>query len=300
LVNAQRPQPLNRPKSPECKEVGARRPAVRARITGRRRSAFVGISRPAYLETEFALGGTNDAMSTDHRSPHDPVQEMRQHFFVPFDPDDAFATLRLAADQVPAEYAQIAAAFRQNLNAVLTTASMPFALASTGVHARHFERVGIAERIRARSIETVPADAGLSLEDFRDREAHRRARDRFQELLASTEGQEAVIQDICNFLLAGLSLGGHLKTGQSWTPQNRPVGEHPKRECSTAFERDRARPRSAPTTLTRGIPRYALDGDRASCAGARCVIGDDGAQEAVRSLWRRVRQLRGPQVRTCA
>jgi len=35
-------------------------------------------------------------------------------------------------------------------------------------------------------------------------------------------------------------LGGHLKTGQSWTGQNRPVGARPKHECSTPVPRESA------------------------------------------------------------
>jgi hypothetical protein len=37
-----------------------------------------------------------------------------------------------------------------------------------------------------------------------------------------------------------VNLGGHLKTGQSWTGQTRPVGEHPKHECSTPVARESA------------------------------------------------------------
>jgi hypothetical protein len=41
------------------------------------------------------------------------------------------------------------------------------------------------------------------------------------------------------------ALGGHLKTGQSWTGQNRPAGERPKHECSTPLARESASPRAA-------------------------------------------------------
>jgi hypothetical protein len=34
-----------------------------------------------------------------------------------------------------------------------------------------------------------------------------------------------------------VTLGGHLKTGQLWTGQNRPVGHRPKQESSTAVDR---------------------------------------------------------------
>jgi hypothetical protein len=61
-------------------------------------------------------------------------------------------------------------------------------------------------------------------------------------------------------------LGGHLKTGQSWTPQNRPVRRGPKHEPSTAVDRARA---SALATLTRGIPGYGPVEDRALPAPER-------------------------------
>lgn len=47
-----------------------------------------------------------------------------------------------------------------------------------------------------------------------------------------------------------LGLGGHLKTGQSWTGQTRPVSEHPKHECSTPFPPERARTPGGRVILT--------------------------------------------------
>jgi hypothetical protein len=49
--------------------------------------------------------------------------------------------------------------------------------------------------------------------------------------------------DSLTFNISEATLGGHLKTGQSWTGQNRPVGERPKHECSTPVPWESASPR---------------------------------------------------------
>jgi hypothetical protein len=96
-------------------------------------------------------------------------------------------------------------------------------------------------------------------------------------------------------------LGGHLKTGQSWTGQTRPVGERPKHECSTPVPRESAspwRPGRAESGPQGGCPDMAggesgAPGPAPALAGLRVT-----PHEALRSVWSRVRQLRGPQVRT--
>jgi hypothetical protein len=97
-----------------------------------------------------------------------------------------------------------------------------------------------------------------------------------------------------------VGLGGQLKTGQSWTGQNRPVESDPKHECSTAFVGDRSSPHGSPTVVEGDSEISPRSKSRPSCAKARRVIPPSSAQEALRSLCRRVRQLRGPQVRTWA
>jgi type I restriction enzyme S subunit len=95
-----------------------------------------------------------------------------------------------------------------------------------------------------------------------------------------------------------------------WTPENRPVVDTAKPASGSAAPSASVLPRSIVIEQAAGGGVLAADeGDTQiwprrrsgpSCASARCVIGEAGAQDAVRSLWRRVRQLRGPQVRTWA
>jgi hypothetical protein len=54
------------------------------------------------------------------------------------------------------------------------------------------------------------------------------------------EDRERTLETAMDKVMLSLTLGGHLKTGQLWTGQNRPVESCPKRECSTAFVGDRA------------------------------------------------------------
>ncbi len=93
--------------------------------------------------------------------------------------------------------------------------------------------------------------------------------------------------------------GGHLKDGQWRTGQNRPVRERrPRHECCTAVDRDHA-------SLSYRDPERRRGGYRDRpwveiAAFLRQSAMRHVTQDAVRSLWSRVRQLRGPQVRTCA
>ena len=103
---------------------------------------------------------------------------------------------------------------------------------------------------------------------------------------------------------AHLSLGGHLKAGQLWTGQTRPVGERPKHACSTPLARQNASPRAA-TAGEKGRP----GGCREMACGEIMAPGGSTALAVVWSTphdgfrsppWSRVRQLRGPHVRTWA
>jgi hypothetical protein len=110
-----------------------------------------------------------------------------------------------------------------------------------------------------------------------------------------------VVPELAETVAFTVFLGGHLKTGQSWTGQNRPVGERPKHECSTPVPRESAspwRPGRAESGPQGGCPDMAggesgAPGPAPALAGLRVT-----PHEALRSIWSRVRQLRGPQVRT--
>ncbi len=81
------------------------------------------------------------------------IREMRTHFLVPPGPEDTFSQLDALVDLLLPEYRSLAEAFKHSLSSTLSTVAMPFSLATASVHQSHFQRLHIAERIRARSIE---------------------------------------------------------------------------------------------------------------------------------------------------
>ena len=98
---------------------------------------------------------------------------MRDHFLVPPAPHEAFSRLDELIDELDTKYQALGQSFRHNLTSLLSSVAMPFALASASVRESHFQRIHIAERIRARSIEIDAIQPGERLEEVREREAYR-------------------------------------------------------------------------------------------------------------------------------
>ncbi len=137
----------------------------------------------------------------------DRIREMRAYFLVPPSTDEIFKDLDASVASLQAEYQPLAQAFQHNVCSVLSAVAIPFFLVSSSVEQSHFQRLHIAERIRARSIEEDALQPGESLEAVRDREAHRKAHARMQEFLVSEDGRNVIIRDICELLLASLRRG---------------------------------------------------------------------------------------------
>src|SRR5207248_696488 len=94
-----------------------------------------------------------------------------------------------------------------------------------------------------------------------------------------------------------------------WTPENRPVVDGAKPASGEAAPGASLVPRlivieQAPRGDVAGragdIQIWPRRRSGPSWAKARCVISTESHQKALRSLWRRVRQLFGPHVSTCA
>jgi hypothetical protein len=135
------------------------------------------------------------------------IRDMRAHFLVPASPEAIFTELDAGAVALRAEYQAVAKAFRHSLASALSTVAMPFALASASVEQSHFQRIHIAERIRARSLDEDDLQAGEDLEAVREREAHSKANSRMREFIESQDGRDVLIRDTCGFLLASLKHG---------------------------------------------------------------------------------------------
>ena len=135
------------------------------------------------------------------------IRDMRARFLVPPSTEEIFAEFDAAIALIHTEYQTIANAFRHNVSAALSTVTVPFALASTSVEQSHFQRIHIAERIRARSIEEGMLKPGESMESVREQEAYTKAHLRMHEFIQSDDGRNVLIQDICTFLLTSLVNG---------------------------------------------------------------------------------------------
>src|SRR2546422_1053003 len=132
---------------------------------------------------------------------------MRAHFLVPASSAEIFTELDAAAVPLRAEYQALTKAFRHSLASAISTVAMPFALASASVEQSHFQRIHIAERIRARSLDEDAVQPGEDLEAVRERHAHTKADSRMREFVESEHGRNVLIRDTCGFLLTSLNYG---------------------------------------------------------------------------------------------
>jgi hypothetical protein len=141
------------------------------------------------------------------------IRDMRAHFLVPAQPDEVCAELDAAAVPLSPEYQRIANNFRHSLASTLSTVSMPFALAYTSAYRSHFQRIHMAERIRALPLDEDAPQPGEDLgavqerEALRDREAFTKADIRMDEFVESEDGKNALSRDTCEFLLTSLKHG---------------------------------------------------------------------------------------------
>jgi hypothetical protein len=136
------------------------------------------------------------------------VAAMRRRFVVPPPPDQVFSRVDPLVDELDPEHQPLGQIFRHNLNSVLSSVSIPFALASASAHDRHFQRIHSAEGIRALPIDSVigldTTEPDPEIEEAREREVYEKAMEQMAEFQQSEEGRNAIILDISNFLLRSL------------------------------------------------------------------------------------------------
>lgn len=132
------------------------------------------------------------------------IERMRDHFLVPPRPEEVFVEFDGLVGALATSYGPIAAAFRQNIVSLLSTVAVPFAMASSSTERSHFQRLHIAERIRARSIGASDIPPGEDLETVRSREAHRKAVDNVKSLVESESGKALISRDISHLLLSAI------------------------------------------------------------------------------------------------
>lgn len=102
------------------------------------------------------------------------------------------------------EVRDLAAAFFENISAVLQTAGIPVTLASSAAHGSHWQRIHSAERIRSLKLSAFETEDDLALQERRDTLAHEVASRRMSEFVESQEGRDATAADACRFLISSL------------------------------------------------------------------------------------------------
>lgn len=119
------------------------------------------------------------------------ADDVRTVFLVPHDFDAAAKPLTELAATLNPDLRDISTSFIENLHGVIRTLSIPFKYTYSHVHGLHWQRIHMAERIRARSIEN---------EDEREPAALVSAKKKFDAYLHG-DGSEKVVDDVLERLL---------------------------------------------------------------------------------------------------
>jgi hypothetical protein len=121
-------------------------------------------------------------------------------FMVPPDEERLFSPLDAIIVRSTKAFAEICLTLRSNLKGLLSTISMPYAMANRSAHDRQWQRIRTAARIRSLMLYAEPGESEEALELRREREALARARPEMENFLLSIEGRDAVVRDTLQFL----------------------------------------------------------------------------------------------------
>ena len=132
------------------------------------------------------------------------AKEVRENFLVPTESSLKFSRISTLAETLPSELSRLAGTFHHNLTVVVDTAGVPLTLASSTAQGSHWQRIHTAERIRARMLEPEEGEEESSLESRREAHAHAQAAEKMREFSSSPDGQSAMVDDTCAFLLRSL------------------------------------------------------------------------------------------------
>ncbi len=121
-------------------------------------------------------------------------------FMVPPDEDRLFSPLDAIIVRSSKAFAEICLTLRSNLTGLLSTISMPYAMADRSAHGRHWQRIRTAASIRSLMLDAEPGESKEALDLRREWEALARARPEMESFLRSTEGRDAIARDTLQFL----------------------------------------------------------------------------------------------------
>jgi len=129
------------------------------------------------------------------------ADKFSEYFLVPFHLEDGTRAIRDLLPRFPQPFANVAETFLNRISATVQTTATPFLLANAAAHDKHYQRISIAERIRARSIELEPDEDDQTLEVKRDTTAREIANSKMEEFSKSVEGINSLVLEMSKFLL---------------------------------------------------------------------------------------------------
>jgi hypothetical protein len=132
------------------------------------------------------------------------VTEMNRSFMVPLDVKDFVHEVNLVSSRVESIYVSPLEAFIKSLASLVHTASVPFILASSSAHDKHYQRVSIAARIRAEMSDQELTESSEQFERRKEITAFQKASAEMQTFESSDEGIDHLAGAIADMLLSGL------------------------------------------------------------------------------------------------
>ena len=147
-----------------------------------------------------------NGLPVNENSPRSALRKrLRSHFLPQTTPRDDHAddcaALQQSALALGPTFQRILNVFLDNLTATGTTTSAPLIIAGRAMMEKNFQRILMAERIRALALDPEPGETEAALELRRGNETQRNANQRFEEEIKKQENAALLVDEIAYFLL---------------------------------------------------------------------------------------------------
>jgi NAD(P)-dependent dehydrogenase (short-subunit alcohol dehydrogenase family) len=131
----------------------------------------------------------------------DVPEEVFDCFLFPLDGPDSIEALDELVAGLPAALTPVATAFSRSLESVVSVGTLPYQMAAAAVAQRRFDRLWIAEQIRARK----HMDEAGNIPDSAKSEALATAKKRFEEEMQSRETADVMANHVLTTLSEGIT-----------------------------------------------------------------------------------------------
>ena len=138
------------------------------------------------------------------RDRKDLATQVSKRFFLPLVLRELLPGLEASRATLSPPYSDLAEVFARNLTSVISTLGIPVTLASAAAEGSHWQRIHMAERIRALIISAEGEEDETAVEVRRSENAHKIALEKMKEFSGSDEGRDQMAADSCRFLLTSL------------------------------------------------------------------------------------------------